>query len=875
MTRQPTPRTMPTLCLTLLLILPVFAGQSADTLVASDGMKFAVDRPFDIEHIRLDLHVELEQKFVRGRARISGKALRPLASVAFDAVGFEDVRVMTQTSASAADQASFINDGERIIVTPDEPLAAGDAMDFFIDYSLNEPKSGLHFFAPSEEEPDTPYLVWSQGQSIDNRHWVPCFDHPNEMQTTEIHCTVEQPYMVISNGTLVSVKSNNDGTRTYHWKQDKPHVSYLITLVVGEFVRKGETWRDIPVGYYARPKHAAKLEHSFNNTLPMLDFFSEKIGVDYPWAKYDQLCCYGFGGGMENTSSTTLGERALYDERRLLDDDPDGLIAHELAHQWYGDLLTCRDWAHLWLNEGFASYFEALWDEEKSGAEAFAYNMRGKARGAIEGGRDKPVVWRDYASPDQQFDSRAYPKGAWVLHMIRRRLGDDLFWRVMKAYTTRFSHQSVDTADLRKTIEELTGRGFERFFYDWTERPGSPDVKVTYSWMADDRLAKLKIEQTQKEDAFHFPLDVEFHFGEGVSPHRITHDVTEKECLVYVPLPKPPKGVRIDPDQAVLMSLTREQPRDIWIEQLRDPSPVARLDAVAHFAKAGGKANIERLIRRLAEDSFWAVRAEIARKLGDEGGDASKAALLGQVETENPRVRAAVVESLAKFTGDDEVKSALARIAERGDPSYRVETAAIRGFAAKADGDAAELLSAALERDSDREVIRVAAIESLGAHGESGGFETLKDWTAAHRPIECRGAALRAIGKLVSREILDEASKIEALDIIGRALDAKAGELRRSALSAAGEMGVEAQSLGSKIAALAEDGPRRMRRTARDTLAKIRKEQKPDALIDELREMISKLSEEKDKLAAELKKLEARVKASTSPPVDTVGVSIE
>jgi len=829
------------------------------TAVEADELKFAKDRAFDVEHIKLDLHVDLKTKSVRSRATIRGRALRPLVTIRLDAVDFADVKVTIREEPGEPVDAEFENDGEHITIKPRRALRAGEILEVFIEYSVTDPKSGLHFFAPSEEEPDAPYLMWSQGQSIVNRYWVPCLDHPNEMQTTEIVCTVEAPYRAISNGDLVETRDNPDKTRTFHWHQAKPHVSYLMTLVVGKFASKTEQWRDIPVTYYARPKHAAKLEHSFNNTTKMLEFFSERIGVAYPWAKYDQLCCYGFGGGMENTSATTLGERALYDERRKLDDDPDGLIAHELAHQWYGDLLTCRDWAHLWLNEGFASYFEALWDEHHNGAEEFAHNMRGKARGAVDGGREHPVVWRGYTSPDEQFDSRAYPKGAWVLHMIRRRLGDELFWQVMKTYTERFSHQTVETRDLRKTIEAATGRSFERFFHDWTERAGSPDVKVSYEWLPDDGLAKIAVEQTQKGAAFHFPLDLEFGFGEGREPRRFTHELTEKKALFYVPLPKSPKSLRIDPDQAVLMTLVREQPRHLWEAQLVDANPSARMDAVAHFAEAAAAADVALLTRRLREDGFWAVRVEIAEKLAESGSEESRKALLENVATEHPRVRAAVVEALAEFSKEEEVVKVLADIAAKGDPSYRVEAAAIKGLAALDDLEIhADVWKSALKRDSDREIIRVAVLEALGENGGDAEFKTLVAWARPKRPLECRGAAVRGLGKLISREKLDEERTAEALEIIGQAIEAKPRELRRAGMTACGDLGAKARSLVARVEKVTEGATRRMSRFAKETLAKIRAEEQPDDQFEELREKLSNLEKENRGLRDRVQKLEAR-----------------
>lgn len=811
----------------------------------AEDLHFAEDRPFDITHIKLDLYIEIDAEFVRSRARINGKALRHLDAIRFDAVNFKQVTVKTRHADDIATDAEFTNDDKHITVQLARPLEIGDTLDIFIDYTVEKPEAGLHFYAPSSEEPDAPYLVWSQGQSIDNRYWVPCFDHPNERMTTEISCTVARPYDVISNGVLVEKQDNPDETRTFRWLQDKPHVSYLMTLVVGKFASSSDEWRGVPLTYLASPQYADKLAGSFKNTPKMIEFFSKKIGVDYPWRKYAQICCYGFGGGMENTSATTLGESALVDERARLDDDPDGLISHELAHQWYGDLLTCRDWAHIWLNEGFASYFEALWDEEHAGEEEFAYNMRQKAGGAIWGGAEHPVVWRGWSNPDEQFDSRAYPKGAWVLHMIRRRLGDEMFWKVMKTYTEKYAYQCVETTDFRKTIEDVTGYAFERFFYDWTERPGSPEVTVSYEWIADDSHAHITIEQTQEADPFYFPLKLVFRFDENVAEKVVTHDVNERKCEFNVSLPRKPVALRIDPDQAVLMTLQRKQPKKFWIAQLSDENPSARLDAVDHFAKEGSDASIRRLAKRLSQDSFWAVKKRIAEKLGEEADDVARDALLASIDSKDARARAVIVEQLSHFPGDAEVAGALEKIVKSGDPSYRTEAAAIEAYAAihEDDEDAMALVASTLTRKSDRDIIRSAALEALGKYGDDSSFKAIRKWASPKKSMECRAAAIRALGKLVSRDRLSHQQIKETINLIDAALDLKPRRMQSAAITAAGDCGESALPLLDKIEKLAKKGHRRIRRTARETAEKLRKiEPKEDPITHHIRQLIDAIT---------------------------------
>ncbi|MEK7731386.1 MAG: aminopeptidase, partial [Planctomycetota bacterium] len=281
---------------------------------STEPVRFAADRPVDIKHIALDLRVDVPAKHVEGTATIDFVAQREVSSVRFDAVEFVVTTVTLARDARPPAPADYLNGGESIEVFFGEKLTEGSSAKIRVTYSITDPKSGLHFFGPSEAEPDVPYVMWSQGESIDNRYWVPCFDNPNEMQTTEMTVTVSAGNEAVSNGRLLSKVDNTDKTTTFHWLQDKPHVSYLMTLVVGEFYVEQDTWRGKPVVYYVPTKHKNDLRRSFSKTVGMLEHFSNITGVEYPWDKYAQICVEGFGGGMENTSATTLGPRTLHDE---------------------------------------------------------------------------------------------------------------------------------------------------------------------------------------------------------------------------------------------------------------------------------------------------------------------------------------------------------------------------------------------------------------------------------------------------------------------------------------------------------------------------------------------------------------------------------
>ncbi|RIK68788.1 MAG: hypothetical protein DCC65_01255 [Planctomycetota bacterium] len=843
------------LAVSLLVPLPARSDESAP--------HFAADRPVDMKHIRLDMRIDLKAKSAQSRATLDMAALRDVRHIALDAVDFKVQSVRIQQQGGEAIPCDFDHDGEKLVLNLPEPLPAGAELTALIDYAVTDPDAGLHFFAPSDDEPDAPYVVWSQGQAITNRYWVPCFDHPNEMQTTEIIATADAPNIVISNGRLVSKKPNPDGTTTYHWSQEQPHVVYLMTLVVGQFVSQTEHWRGRPVTYHVPEVHKDKIKNSFASTTRMMEFFSRKIGVEYPWDKYDQVCCYNFGGGMENTSATTLTEGTLHDDRAHLDQDSEGLVAHELAHQWWGDLVTCREWAHIWLNEGFATYFEALWAEHSQGPDEFAVNLHRKARGAIEGGRDKPIVWQNYTDPDQQFDGRAYPKGAWVLHMIRRRLGDDLFWKVINTYCTRHRHQNVETIDLRRAIEDVTGRSFGRFFHDWTERPGAPEVTVEYKWQPDDMLAALDVRQTQKEDAFAFPLTFEFRFESDDLPHVFTADITDKREKFYVSLKRRPSMVRVDPNQAVLMTLREKKSRDLWIAQLEaDPNPVRRIQAAEHFGESPDAGHTDLLAKRLAMEPFWAVQEAIAAALGASDSPAARDALLKGLTLENPRARRKVVETLGGFRDEPEVEKALFALVRKGDPSYRVEAEAIRAWADVCAGNPTDELTKLLSRDSDQEIIRSAVLESLGAHGGKAVLDTLLDWMKPGRPIACRAAAVTAAASLLESGELGDTARERTTDAIAACLRKTTRRLQGAALRALEQLGPDAKDALPEIDRLARTGQLRTRAAARRAAETIRSASPAARQPDEIAKRLSKLERENESLRERIEELEAKGKAA-------------
>lgn len=842
-----------------LCVLCVLCGEYLAS--AQEALRTAGDRPIDIQHIRLDLNVDLPKRTVMGMATLQVRALRPLGGVALDAVDFEVKEVRVGAAGKDGTTARFSHDGKRLAIDLPAPWKEGQVETLKIAYRVRDPQAGLHFFGPTPAEPEVPWTVWSQGEPTTNRHWIPCLDQPNQRQSTELVVTVAEGYEALSNGKLAERRDNPDKTATFHWKQEKSHPSYLVTLVVGQFDVIQEDWNRLPVLYYVPKGRKPDVARTFGRTRAMLDFFTKRFGIDYPWEKYAQVVVEQFtSGGMENTSATTLTERTLHDERAFLDSSPDGLIAHELAHQWWGDMLTCRDWAHLWLNEGFATFAEVIWAEHNQGADEGAYLNLTKKRLALAGGKERPVVDRRYPSPGSMFDARSYPKGSWVLHMLRKQLGDEAFWKALRRYGVEHRYQTVDTTDFRKTLERETGRDLERFFHDWTERPGHPVLECAVEYLSESKQAKLSVKQTQAGDAFHVPLHVAFHGGGKTPPVPLDQTLTEKEATFFVTLPDRPSRIEVDPEQAVLADIKETKSRDLWLAQLRQSASVAsRARAAEHFGQSKADVDREALAKALADEKFWGVQVEIAHALGKSGGDASREALVGGLKQTHPKVRRACAEQLGKFRRDAKTAAALKGVLKQGDASYFVEAAAVTAYAKLRQPDTSAVVLPYLAKPSYNEVLRSAVLEGLGHAGDLGAVDTLIAWSKRGKPRGPRVAALHALVRLAQTGNPTDKQRQTIVAAITGCLEGETPPIRRAAVTAIRDLGRLAElSLTTLEAIILHDPDDRVRDMAQKAIVQIRAQAPVPTELTRLREELDQLRKAQEEMRLKQQQIEKR-----------------
>lgn len=846
---------------------PPQASQStpaaASPAPVAEPLRTASDRPIDIRSIKLDLRVDMKKKTVDGNASIAFRCVRPTRTVSLDAVDFEVQRVKAQVGQKLIEPARFSVDGKKLMVDLGAKLQAGQEGKLDITYRVREPKDGLHFFGPSKTDPDTPLLLWSQGETSTNRYWIPCIDEPDQRQTTEITVTVPEGFEAVSNGKLVERHANpTDKTVTFNWLQEIPHPSYLVTLVVGEFDVVTHDWEGIPVVYYVPKGHQTEAEPTYGRTPEMLTYFSKLFGVRYPWAKYAQVTCFQFGGGMENTSATTMGERILLDQRSLLDRTSEGIVSHELAHQWWGDMVTCRDWSHTWLNEGFASYAEALWDEHARGRDEYAYNMDRKAGRAIAGGKERPVMDRHYPEPQSMFDDRSYPKGAWVVHMLRNRLGDDVFWKGIKRYATENKFQSAETVDLRRCLERTSGRDLERFFYDWLERPGNPDLSVTTEYLPDSQQASLTIQQTQNGEPFQVPVKMVLTCAGTKEPLVLEELMTAKELKLRIPLPGQLERVDVDPDQAILTELKETKSRDLWRAQLLEgPTVPARLRATQHFGGSKTEEDHELLAQAFAKEPFWGVKIELATAMGNAKGQACRQALMQGLHDSDARVRRACLDGLAKFDKDAAVAGVVKEILQKGDPSYAVEGAALAAYAKHSPKDAVAVLTPWLAKPSHQDVLASAALAGLGASEDPAVLNTLLSWTESGKPRILRAAALRGLAQLAKSKSLSDAQRQQIVKTLVAGLETDDVFARFTLLQSLPELGPQAAAALPALDKLAEAESRSgVRNRIKSVAARIRAQSGAPTAgneVTQLRDQVKRLEREQEELRKRLEKFEA------------------
>ena len=685
----------------------------------------------ELVHTKLDVRFDYDKAFMYGKEWVTLKPhFYPTDSVLLDAKGMElkEVAIMKGTVKMPL---KYSYDGMQVNIKLDKTYAGDEKYTLYFDYvsKPNELKvkgsdaitdaKGLYFINPKGEEKNKPTQIWTQGETEANSVWMVTIDKPNQKSTEEISMTVPNKYVTLSNGLLTSKKVNADATRTDNWKMDLPHAPYLFFMGVGDFAITKDIYKGKEVSYYTEKNQEQYARKVFGNTPEMIKFFSEKLGVDYPWQKYAQMVGRDYvSGAMENTTATLHQESAYQNNRQLADGNAwEETIAHELFHQWFGDLVTAESWSQLTVNESFANYSEYLWNEYKYGADAaYEHNLEDMQGYIQSGGEAKDLVRFHYADKEDMFDGVSYNKGGRILNMLRNYVGDDAFFKSLNNYLTTNKFKAGEAGQLRLAFEETTGKDMNWFFNQWYYGSGHPKLKIDYLYNDAAGKASVIIEQTQKSGKlFKLPLAIDIYTGTDRKRYNVM--VENKIDTLYFNYTTKPDLINVDADKLLLAEKTDNKTEANFIAQFKNAKNyMDRREAIDFFAKK----TMPELARGL-NDKFSGLKIVTIQKLASSPYKAD-AVVMEQIEaltkSENKKVKAAAISYLVK---NGNAKYLSIYQAAVNDSSYTVAGAALKGLVAL---DAANAYTLAKKFSADAKgALGTTVHDILVSNGTEADFE--------------------------------------------------------------------------------------------------------------------------------------------------------
>ncbi len=694
--------------LALMAAIPA-SGQAVDW--SRKTLQSERSRTYDARHYLVKITLDLDQKSFKGSATITVASLREgLEACVLDA------EELTVTSVLSDDgrPLSFEQTDKELTIRLPRACRFGEETSFTCFYHGRDPKIGLKFVS---ETADHPQLVYSDSFPENVHHWFPCFDYPNDKVTNEIVATVKAGLKVAANGRLVSViEDKAAGTVTYHWSQDLPHSTYLIFLAAAPYVVVRDSYGTLPVNYWVYPQDEAKVKPTYGKTPKMIEFFNRIYGYDYPWQKYDQVSVPS-GGGAESTSATAMTHRIMVDEKGEPDFPAIGIVSHELAHQWWGDLITLRSWAHTWLNESFGTYSDYLYHRYEMGDDDGALNLQAKLNAYLREAKTRyirPIVSDRYDAPGDMFDSHTYPKGARVLHMLRSLLGDEPFFKTIRHFLHRYAFDAVDTADFIRSVKTVTGQNLDWFFDQWLFKPGHPVLEVESRWDPAGKIVRLKVAQVQDFSRgvpiFRLPVSIKLVTAGKTDLRKVWID--EREETFELPLDEKPLLVRFDEDNVLIKEISFPKERDELLYQLRHDDVIGRMEAAAAL-QAGGPdaAVVAELAESLRTDPFWAVRKSSLETLAKIKSGISPDVFKKACLDPDSQVRAAALVALGDLK-DRKLVGFYKGLFQK-DASYRVQAEALTSIGKTGDPSAAPFLKQAAAVPSYRDMVRRAAETAL------------------------------------------------------------------------------------------------------------------------------------------------------------------
>ena len=822
---------------------------------------FAPDTPLLPQHLLLDLNFDWEEERVWGSTTynlmVNGEDVR---EIVFDATNLEIDRVMLGRRA-----LEFENTGDRLIVSLDKTLKYNEIVQVKLFHSVTRPPAGIYFTKPDNAYPKRFKTVWTQGQDEDSKYYFPCFDQPNFKQTTEVKLHLPKGMFGLSNGRLIK-KSESHKESFFHYKLEIPYSTYLLSIVAGEFSEYKTRTGKVDIKWYVQKGREGEGKNSFKDTGRIIRFFSDYTGYPYPYEHYTQIAVPEFVfGGMENFTVTTQTDLTLHDDRARLDMDSNGLVAHEAAHMWFGDIVTARSWAHAWLHESFATYFDALYTRESKGEDEFRYQLLEDAETYFsEDARyRRPIVTHIYKEPIDLFDAHLYPGGAVRLHYLKSLVGEPLFRKALTLFLKRHEYGLVETVDLVRCLEETSGRNYDEWMDQWIFRGGYPIIEVGYQWDAASKIAGITVKQTQKaekkeeEILFKLPLKVEFYYSRG--SEKFVLEIKNKEEKFSFHLKSKPLFFRLDPDyECPVKKVKLEVSRSLLHEQLkRDKDPIGRIEAVQSLVAKASLSDIKVLSQCLKKEPQWGVANRIAIALGKIGGNFSRDGLLKAVNSPDAKVRVGIVQALGEFMDDEKVARALKKIA-KGDPSYRVEATALSSLGRIKAKNCRKFLEGFLSRPSYNDIGRSAIFKALANLEEEEAWATLLKGADYGSARGSRFSAIQGLAKMAKQFKYLKPEAINTLKRFARETRGTPSATFRGKLAAIQAMG-ELEDISSiptlrKLAEGETDG--RLKRRAEETIVRLFESAKKPAEMKLIRSDLDDLLKDNKSLRDRLDSME-------------------
>lgn len=693
----------------------------------------------DLVHTKLDVSFDYNKSYLYGKEWVTlHPHFYPTDSLTLDAKGMNINRIALYKNGKLSNLKYTYEDSNFLRIRLDKTYKPTENYTIFIDYvsKPNELKQsgsaaitdakGLYFINPKGEEKNKPTQIWTQGETESNSAWFPTIDKPNQKCTEEIYMTVPDKYVTLSNGKLIGQTKHTNGTRTDYWKMDLPHSVYLFFMGVGDYAIVKDHYKDKEVNYYVEKEYAPVAKKIFGHTPAMIAFYSKITGIDYPWVKYDQIVGRDYvSGAMENTTSTLHQESAQQDARELADGNKwEDVIAHELFHQWFGDLVTCVSWSNITVNESFADLSETLWNEYYYGKDAGdAVNYNGiRSYLSNPSNASKPLVRYYYADKEDVFDQISYPKGGRILNMLRNYVGDSAFYKSLHLYLTTNKFGNGDADKLRQAFETVTGQDLNWYWNQWYYGTGHPKLNITYSYDNESKTAKVVVQQTQKDKLFKLPVAIDVYNGSEKKRYRVWVENTVDSFSFNVP--SQPDLINFDGDKILLCEKKENKTLDNYIFQYKHAGLyLDRREAIDFAADKQANPAALDLLKTALKDKFDGLRKHALNALNIANETVKKEAepILADLARNDDKseVRAIAIQMLNKYN-----KQEYKPIFERGiyDSSYSV---AGNSLEALSNLDSAEAVAIAKELSKQPAKAKLSTVISnvLIASGDESSFD--------------------------------------------------------------------------------------------------------------------------------------------------------